>query len=156
MVTAMTTFYFLLSLLAPPRSQARADVPPLDPSITTVTNAFVKAVLAQDPAAVAAVYREDAVEMPFCASAIHGRAAIEQYYRELFRNQPKIIAFTLSPWEAAISGDVAYEAGAYEQTLSLSSSAPVKEIGKYTVILKRTSGVWKAAYAIYNRDVAPR
>ncbi len=116
----------------------------------------MKVVLAQNAAAVGAVYREDAVEMPFCAPAIRGRTAIEQYYREFFRSRPKIVTLMLTPWEATISGDVAYEAGAYEQTLSLPSSAPVKDTGKYTVILECTNGVWKAAYAIHNRDVAPR
>jgi hypothetical protein len=31
----------------------------------------------------------------------------------------------------------------------------MKETGKYVVVLKRTGGAWKVAYAIYNSDQAP-
>ena len=31
----------------------------------------------------------------------------------------------------------------------------MNDTGKYTVILKRTGGAWKVAYAIYNSDTPP-
>ena len=31
----------------------------------------------------------------------------------------------------------------------------MKDTGKYVVILKRTGGSWKVAYAIYNSDLPP-
>jgi hypothetical protein len=33
--------------------------------------------------------------------------------------------------------------------------APLKDSGKYTVIVKRVGGAWKVAYAIYNSDQPP-
>jgi len=45
------------------------------------TNVYRKAVLDGNAAAVAAVFREDAVEMPPCQKMVQGRGAIEQFYR---------------------------------------------------------------------------
>ena len=152
MVTAMTTFYFWLSLMLPQGSQ---DARHLDPSIVSVSDAYLSGVLAGDAAAVAATYREDAVEMPFCRPVLAGRVAIERYYGELFRSPVKITSFTFSRWEAAVSGDIGYETGTYKQTMARGSAGSSEDSGRYVVILKRTGGVWKAAYVIYNSDKAP-
>ena len=57
--------------------------------------------------------------------------------------------------ETAADGGMAYDAGTYEQRLTLSSGQTVADSGKYVAVLKRVDGDWKAAYVIYNSDVAP-
>jgi hypothetical protein len=55
--------------------------PPPQPEIVKVANAYVTAMLASDAAMAAALYQEDAVEMPNCRPVVKGRPAIEQYFR---------------------------------------------------------------------------
>jgi uncharacterized protein (TIGR02246 family) len=124
----------------------------VDPAIAKVAEAFRAAMLKGDAAAVAAVYREDAVEMPSCAPPVYGRAAIERYYHDLFTHLGTFTTFTLSHLEAAGSGDVAFIAGTSRQTLSVPSKGAFDDSGKYVVVLKRTDGAWKVAYAMSGGD----
>jgi ketosteroid isomerase-like protein len=120
---------FALRALFAPASPA-IELPNLatpQPEIVRVANAYVKAMLTSDAAMVAALYQEDAVEMP------------------------KITTFVLTHTESTISGDTAYEVGTYTQRLS-SRDGIVDDTGKYIVMLKRTGGDWKIAYAIHNSD----
>ncbi len=141
----------VLALAAP---WAQADkAPRLDPALTKVADAYVAAVLKGDAAAVARVFREDGVEMPTCAPRAAGRAAVEAYYRHLFEGPGKIVGFTLDHAETHVEGNLAYITGASKQTISRGPAAPPLEVvGKYLVVLKRTGGDWKVAYAIYNGD----
>jgi uncharacterized protein (TIGR02246 family) len=123
-----------------------------DPAITKRADAYVAAMLAGDATAVVSLYRDDAVEMPPCQPSVRGRAAIEQYYRKLFEGAPaRITGFTLTHAETRVAGDVAYDVGTSRQTVSTPSGA-VEETGKFLVLLKRTDGEWKVAYAIYSGD----
>ncbi len=124
------------------------------PEIVRVANAYVQAMLASDAAVVAALYQEDAVEMPDCRPLVKGRAAIEQYFRGLM-NETRITNFVLRQMESTISGDTAYDVGTYTQRLS-TSDGMVDDTGKYIVMLKRTGGDWKIAYAIHNSDRSRR
>jgi ketosteroid isomerase-like protein len=84
---AIAMFFALRTLLAP--SSPLTEVPNLstpEPPIVKVSDAYVKAMLAPDTAAVAALYEEDAVEMPACQPLIKGRAAIEQYFRDVMKS----------------------------------------------------------------------
>ena len=53
-----------------------------DAAIRAVADMYVKATLAGDAKAIAALYTEDATEMPPNQPAIKGRAAIQQYYEK--------------------------------------------------------------------------
>ena len=141
----------VLALAAP---WAQADkTPRLDPALTKVADAYIAAVLKGDAAAVARIFREDGVEMPNCAPRAAGRAAVEGYYRHLFEGPGRIVGFTLDHAETHVEGNLAYLTGASRQTISRGPTlAPLEFVGKYLVVLKRTAGEWKVAYAIYNGD----
>ncbi len=139
----------------PPLRGGMVGMPELNSSIVRAADAYQAAVLAGDAAGVAALYREDAVEMPPCEPAVDGRQAIEQHYRDLFKGSARITAFTLVHSESTAAGEVGYDVGTYRQTLWLSSGASIEETGKFTVIVKRTDRDWKIAYAIYNSDRPP-
>jgi uncharacterized protein (TIGR02246 family) len=123
-----------------------------DPAIRRVADAYTAAMLAGDAAAAAAVYGDDAVEMPPGVPPIRGRAAIEQYFRGVFGGC-RFTAFTLSHTEARASGDVAFVTGVSRATVTPNGGPPVTEDGKYLVVLKRAGGEWKVAYSIHNSDV---
>jgi len=121
--------------------------------IKAVADSYVKASMAGDAKALAALYTEDAVEMPPHQPMIKGRSAIEQYYQKAFGSGTKMSAFSVNHLQAEATGDLGYDAGTYQQTITPGGAAsPVNESGKYVVILKRAGPAWKIAYAIYNSD----
>jgi uncharacterized protein (TIGR02246 family) len=128
----------------------------MNPAINQVADAYVKATLAGDAVALAAIYTEDAVEMPPNRPMIKGRSAIQQYYTDLFSGGAKVSTFTVTHIESSASGDRGYDVGAYQQMMTpTGATAPASDTGKYTVILKQIGGAWKVAYAIYNSDQPP-
>lgn len=133
---------------------ARAQSPGSAADIAKVADSYVKASLAGDVKAVAALYTDDAVELPPYQPMVKGKAAIEQYYTKQMSGPAKLTAFTLTHIESRASGDIGYDVGTYAQTVS-DGQHPMNETGKYTVILKRVGSTWKVAYAIYNSDTRP-
>src|SRR5919107_1575424 len=123
---------------------AGAQSPAAAAEISKVSDAYVKASLAADAKAIAALYTEDAVEMPPNQPMVKGRSAIEQYYTKQFGGSAKLQSFTLTKIESSASGDIGYEVGTYRQTIT-DGQHPMNEAGKYTVVMKRVGGVWKVA-----------
>jgi ketosteroid isomerase-like protein len=142
--------FTLRALFAPTYSAIDAPTPAAQPEIVSVANAYVKAMLASDASAVAALYHEDAIELANCRPLVKGRADIKQYFRS-FMQDVKVTAFELTHTQSTISGDTAYDVGTYTQRLSTRNGL-VDDTGKYIVVLKRTVGGWKIAYAIHNSD----
>ena len=123
----------------------------IDTAIKAVADQYVKATLAGDAKAIASLYTEDAVEMPPNEPLIKGRAAIQQHYEKLFK-MGKISRFTLTHLETQSSGSIGYDVGTYNQSMMPEGGSERAETGKYTVVLTRSGGEWKVAYAIYNSD----
>jgi len=148
LLSALTKFWFAAAIVR----GGMVGVPAPDPAISQVAEAYRKAVLAGDAAAVAAVYLEDAVEMPPGHAPVRGRDAIERYYRECLQGPCRFTAFQISPWDATVSGGVAYNAGTSRQTI-VAGGAAVECSSKYLVVLKRDrTGSWRVAYSAYNLD----
>jgi uncharacterized protein (TIGR02246 family) len=113
---------------------------------------------AGDAKGVAAVFGDDATEMPPGVAPARGRAAIEAYYRGLF-GTCRFTTFELTETDSRVAGDVGYLVGTWR--IAVSAAAPGgsvahDETGKFLVVLKRTDNAWKVAYAIYNGDPQPR
>ncbi|MBI1896504.1 MAG: SgcJ/EcaC family oxidoreductase [Acidobacteria bacterium] len=125
-----------------------------DPGVAKVRTAYQAAVIAKDAKAIAALYAEDGVEMPPNGPSAKGRAAIEKFNQGLFDQfNPKL---AITPSDTKVSGDWAFDVGSYTQTLTpVKGGAPIKDTGKYVVVLKRAGGQWWAAYAIYDSDLPP-
>ncbi len=125
-------------------------------AIKAVGDAYVKASLAGDAKAIAALYTEDAVEMPPNQPSIKGRAAIQKYYEAQFASGMKMTSFAITHLETRAMGDSGFDVGTYQQSVTPPSpGTPVSESGKYTVIMKQQGGAWKVAYAIYSSDNPP-
>jgi uncharacterized protein (TIGR02246 family) len=123
-----------------------------DPTILKVAEQYRQAVLAGDAAAAARTYRQDAIEMAPGRPALKGRAAIEQYYRELFTGPFKVSEFRFTYLETSVVGDTGYLAGTYLEKLAGGPARFIEDSGKFVVIVKRDSGTWGSAYTIYNSD----
>ena len=124
------------------------------PEVVKVADAYRSASLAHDATAVAALYTDDAVEMPPFQPPIKGKVAIQQYYTNQFGGPAKLTDLSFTHLESKVSGEVGYDVGTYRQTIT-DGQHPMNDEGKYVVILKRTGGAWKVAYAIYSSDKAP-
>jgi uncharacterized protein (TIGR02246 family) len=119
-----------------------------DAAIKQVADAYVKATLAGDAKAIAALY----TNLP----SVKGRAAIEQYYMKLFSGDTKVGQFAITHLESRAVGDTGYDVGTYKQSMNPpGQTTATSDTGKYVVILRRSQGAWKVAYAIYNSDQAP-
>ncbi len=122
-----------------------------DAAIRGVADMYVKATLAGDAKAIAALYTEDATEMPPNQPAIKGRAAIQKYYEKELAGV-KFARFSVNHLESHAVGYNGYDVGTYKQNVTPAGGAGIDDTGKYVVILKRSGGSWKVAYAIYSSD----
>jgi uncharacterized protein (TIGR02246 family) len=153
--TALTLGVAVAGTLAAAQSKApAAQAGGGDAAIRAVADQYVKATMANDAKAIAALYADDAVEMPPNHASVKGRAAIEKYYQEQMA-AAKIGNFALQHLETRAMGDNGYDIGTYRQTVTPAKGQPMKDTGKYTVIVKHVGGAWKVAYAIYNSDNPP-
>jgi len=126
-----------------------------DAEILRAAEAYRSAVLGANAAGVAALFREDAVEMPPFQPPITGRVAIERFYQGMFKGRVRVTGFTFTHTETTTHGDVAYDVGTYKRTMSGAPTGLIEAVGRYVAILKRTGGEWKVAYIIYNCDCPP-
>jgi uncharacterized protein (TIGR02246 family) len=138
--------------LAGPIRGGMVGVPAVDPEVAKVGDAFAAAMNAGNAAAAAAVFAEDGVEMPPDHPAVRGRAAIEQYYRQVFSGPVKLSGFRLAPREGAVAGEVAYMTGDSTITVTPPGAPATEQSGKYLVVLKRRGGRWQVSEAIHNAD----
>lgn len=143
-----------LMTVALPAQQKATD----DPGIAKLRAAYQAAAGTQDGAALAKLYAPDGVEMPPNAPAQTGRAAIEAFHKA-FGKQWMVHGMTLTPRTLHVwNGDMAYEVGAYKQSLMpQTGGGMVEDQGKYIVLLKKdaATGAWLITHSIYNSDNPP-
>jgi uncharacterized protein (TIGR02246 family) len=151
-LATLSALFMTASMSAQAPATARRTHAESTAPIASMADAFSRAVVGGDPRAVAALFTPDGSELPPGQPAVKGRAAIEQRYRAFFTGPAKVTAFTISPIESAVVGDLAYTVGTYVQQLSLADGKTTADVGKYVVLLKRAQGEWKIAYSTYNGD----
>jgi ketosteroid isomerase-like protein len=153
MIFSLFSLLFPAAFVAP--EAAAAQPASQDPSIIEGADAYLKAVLAGDVPAIAAMFQHDAVVMPPNQPLFKGRAAIGQFYAGLCHGPAKVTAFTFTHLDSTSIGETAYDIGTYKQTLTVPPGHSVEDTGKYSVILKRAGNEWKIAYLIFNSDLPP-
>ena len=120
-----------------------------DPALNKLAAEWAAAFNAKDAAKIASFYTEDAVLMPPNQPMVKGRASIEAYWKGAI--QQGATNLQLKPFESAISGSQAFEAG----TSTMALPGGETDLGTYLVVLKRVGSDWKIAYDIYNSDAPP-
>jgi uncharacterized protein (TIGR02246 family) len=121
-------------------------------AIRRVAAELLAAVNAGDVARVMAVWASDGVLMPPHRPPVHGRAAIEQYFRELFARASLTFAFTSSVVEAF--GDGAVERLTYTaRVVPNGGGAAVEDSGTGLHVYRRAPhGAWLLAQDIWHSD----
>ena len=122
------------------------------PEIAEQNKKFSAAVTAKDPAAIAALYAEDAVLMPPNAAAVRGRAAIQAYWQAFLDSG--VTNGTLTSSDVSNTDTDAIEAGTW---VIRAPDGTVAENGKYMVWWKKSANGWHFYRDIFNSDrpVAP-
>ncbi|HUH49538.1 MAG TPA: DUF4440 domain-containing protein [Mycoplana sp.] len=114
--------------------------------------AWLKAVAAKDPQAIAAFYAEDGTLLAPGMPIAKGRSAVEAAWKGLVGTKDFPLIFAPSLVDVAQSGDIAYETGTYE--LGYTADTPVHNKGKYVVVWKKAGDDWKVMADIFNSDSA--
>ena len=148
-----------LGVLVLAASSVRAQAPALTEkdkvAIRASSDAFIKAMVAGNTAAVAALYVENATVMPPNQPPVSGRTAIEAFMKSF----PKVTAMSFELPEVDGRADLAFVRGVYKMTMMPAGApGPVTDTGKYVEVRRRQpDGSWKIAVDIFNSDLpAPK
>jgi uncharacterized protein (TIGR02246 family) len=124
-------------------------------AVRALGTSYAQAYLAKDPAAAAALFAEDGVEMPPNRPSNVGRDAIRAGWAAGFDAGVEASVFTLT--SAAIDGEggLAYDRGAYVWTGTAPGlPEPMTDSGTYVSIARRQEdGSWLYAAVIWHSDL---
>jgi len=99
---------------------------------------------AKDADKFASFYAESATVMFEDAADISGSASIREAIGGMMQDPNFALSFAADKVVAARSGDLAYETGTYEMTMSDAKKKPATEKGHYVVVWqKQADGAWK-------------
>jgi ketosteroid isomerase-like protein len=145
----------LIPLVAPACQPAAAPLSEADiAALQRLDTADADAILTEDADAIAALYAEDAVEMPPNAPANVGREAIRAWYATAVFPAADYDSFRITPGEIEGVNGLAFNRGSYAFTTAPAGMAePVTTTGMYLVIArKQADGSWLWTVDIWNAD----
>jgi ketosteroid isomerase-like protein len=145
----------LILLIAPACQPAAAPLSEADiAALHRLDTVYADAILTEDADAIAALYAEDAVEMPPNAPANVGREAIRAWYATQVFPAADYDDFSITPGEIDGVNGLAFNRGSYAFTTAPpGSTEPVTATGKYLVIARRQAdGSWLWTADIWNAD----
>jgi uncharacterized protein (TIGR02246 family) len=142
-----------VSLAAPALHGAEPAAP--KHGLQTVDSAWVKAMLANDPSACAALYAEDAVLVLPGTGAIKGRQAIAEAYAG-WLGAVKVTAAAVMDSHYESAGKISSGWGAWTvTTVPKAGGAPTIETGTWCAVAVQKDGAWKYAADHASADPAP-
>jgi uncharacterized protein (TIGR02246 family) len=120
--------------------------------IRRITAELLAAVNASDHRRLVALWADDGVLMPPNHAAVHGRSALDAYFRARFAGTRFRFSFTSS--DIQIAGDVAFEWLAYAtMAWPAGGGEAVEDTGKGLHVYRRQpDGSWKLELDIWNND----
>ena len=123
-------------------------------SIRSLATSYAQAYMAKDVDAVAAVFTNDAVQMPPDVPAQVGIAAIRSFYEDAFGAATDMGEFTVTPVEIAGMDGLAYDRATWSWTgVMPGMTEAITMTGKYVAILRRQEdGAWLWTATIWNGD----
>jgi len=125
------------------------------PGLPTLDAAWVKAMLANDAAACAALYADDAVLVLPGTGAIKGKKAIADTYAGWLKDVKVTDAAVMDP-QYRTSGHVSAGWGAWRATtVPKAGGAPTTVIGTFSEVAVEKDGVWKYISDHASADPAP-
>jgi uncharacterized protein (TIGR02246 family) len=128
--------------------RAKADLA----AIRDCTAALLTAVNACDVHRVLEVWADDGVLMPPGHPSVNGRAALLEYFDQLFLRARFVFEF--GPTEIDLGPELAVERITYRVTMwPVTSQPPTRDVGKGLHVYRRqTDGTWKLQFDMWNSD----
>ena len=115
---------------------------------------FEEALRAGDAVAASAVYADDATLLAPAADVLHGRSAIERFWRTGVETGIERVELVVLHLEQR--GDVVFEVGQYALHLTPESGGPVVDRGRYLVVHRlEPDGLWRRAAEMFSPDPLP-
>jgi uncharacterized protein (TIGR02246 family) len=142
-------------LLAPACQQQVPDTRAADElALREVEAEWSKANAAKDIDKVAALYTDDAVNLPANEPAERGKEAIKAGLKKLFAKPSYTPSGQVTRVEVARSGDLGITHGTYSDTWNDAKGKPLSDQGKWiTVYRKQADGKWRCILNIGNSDL---
>jgi ketosteroid isomerase-like protein len=140
--------------------QTNTPDPQLREELLALAKKFDDAYNNNDPAALAALYTEDAVEVTD-TGPIYGREALEKHYADVFQkvhfSNHLITIDQNSPHVIGTDGNENWENGEWSCTITVQgqSGGPVQLKGYHSSIAVREGGVWKKRLITWNITPPP-
>jgi len=123
-------------------------------AIDRARSAFETALRAGDAEAAAAIYTDDATLVAPDAELMHGRSAIERFWRTGVETGIEHVEHAVL--ELRQRGDVAFEVGRYAFHLAPESGAPIVDRGRYLIVHRvEADGRWRRAAEMFSPDLVP-
>ena len=141
----------IVALVASMANFAYAASPNADEAaIRAQTVSWEQAYNGGDAKALAALYADDAVLLPPGASAVRGRAAIQEFFaKDVAGSKAAGAVFALNPkTDVAVSGNMGWESGTYKVTVK----GAVVETGKFLSVSRKLNGKWLYIRDTWNAD----
>jgi uncharacterized protein (TIGR02246 family) len=133
-------------------SAAGVDPAAARQAIEEGTAAWETAALANDAAALSALYSDDAVLQPPNAPQAVGGAAIQAAFTELLATTPfTAIDIVVGGSEVSASGDIAWAHGTYTSTNTVNGE-PFDDTGKWLSVYEDQDGRWVHVADTWNSD----
>ena len=131
---------FAASVATPPPPSGDSR---LDRAIASANSEWGPAMQAGEIDPIVRAYADDGVFVAVDGSSIRGKAAIGEFYRERFRKNGRALGTKIAPRRVVLDGNLAYEWGYGEVTVS-KDGKPATNGGPYlTVWRKQPGGDWK-------------
>lgn len=142
---------------APPAGDAvrDADADSARVEIEALEDRMEDAVETNDPDALAALFAEDAVELPPNQPRRVGIPAIRERYAEFLAATPDaVVRLTTDRVEVAESGELAWEVGSARETGTGPDGIPHDVTAKYLVVWERGPDGWRIVARMFSADEA--
>ena len=133
-----------ISFALPTFAQQKDTVDPkIAQQIRALAMKYEEAFNRQDPAAVAALYAEDGVNVTPHAGTFHGRQAIEEHYaKRYFQEYPSKNMFTNVDRVVAVGNDVRV-IGRWSDIFQQQGGGAIQADGRFSWVLVREGDTWK-------------
>lgn len=153
-ITNILFLCIVLGLVLVSCAPPAVDMTALRQTIDDYNSASAASMMGGDIEKAFAFYADDAIEMAPNEPMIKGKEAIRTWINEMMKSGITFSAVAFTPTDVQAAGNVAYEIGTYDMTMTIPGMGETKDNGKYIAVWKMQSDrSWKVAAEIWNTDV---
>ena len=125
-------------------------------AVEEMTAASIESMSSGNADKAVAFYADDAVSMPPNMEPLKGKAAIEQWMKQMNASGMKVTACEFKTSDYGIDGTVAYDYGTYAMTVEVPGMGVMNDKGTYIWIWKKQAdGAWKLSAETWNSSNPP-